>query len=95
MRKPRLQISLSQEMKDTLKELSDLTGTPSSKIASATLESALPVFVDMLDALKVAQENESKAVEMMTASAFKVMGSSMAEMGDLISNIEEQKEGKK
>jgi len=95
MAKPRIQISISQEMKDILKELSSLTGSPSSKLASQTLESALPVFKDMVEAMRVAKESESRAAQMMQVSAFKHVGSSMSDLGSLMAGDDEYSEGKK
>lgn len=50
--KPRLNLTLDDELSDVLAELSQLMGVPKAKIVTDILEDAKPVFIEMRDAFK-------------------------------------------
>ena len=59
-RKPRIALTVPDEINDTLDRMSDLTGIPKSKLIIEMLSEYLPVFertVDALEKIKADQDN--------------------------------------
>ena len=80
MRKTRLQISLSPEVREVLKDISVYTKTAPSTFASKVLEDSLPVLRELLEALRVSEKDKEKAFNMITQSANKSLLSSTEKM---------------
>ena len=51
-RKPRIALTVPDDLHDILDTLSDLTGTPKTKLILEILEESKPVFIQMITALE-------------------------------------------
>lgn len=60
-RKPRIALTVPDEINDTLERMSNLTGVPKSKLIIEMLEEYLPVLDRTIDALEEIQANKANA----------------------------------
>lgn len=61
--KRRCNLSLTDELHETLDQLSELTGTPKATILAQVIEQLNPQFKHLLDALQVVRRHPDKAAE--------------------------------
>lgn len=59
--KPRIALTVSDELNAVLSRISDLTETPKSKIITEILNDSMPVFIELLTALEKIKEDSSSA----------------------------------
>jgi hypothetical protein len=71
-KKPRIQLSVSQELYDVLTELGHVMGSARSSFPAEMLEQQLPVFQELLRVMRIARDNPALAreglSEMLTAT---------------------------
>lgn len=60
-RKPRIALTVPDDLHDMLDRLSDLTGTPKTKLILEILEESKPVFQQMITALEQIKESKENA----------------------------------
>lgn len=60
-RKPRIALTVPDDLHDILDHLSDLTGTPKTKLILEILEQSKPVFQHMISALEQIKESKENA----------------------------------
>ena len=60
-RKPRIALTVPDDLHDILDTLSDLTGTPKTKLILEILEESKPVFIQMITALEQIKESKENA----------------------------------
>lgn len=59
--KPRIALTVSDDLNDILSKISDLTETPKSKIITGILNDSMSVFIELLTALEKIKEDSSSA----------------------------------
>ena len=57
--KPRIALTVSDELNNVLSRISDLTEMPKSKIITEILNDSMPVFIELLTALEKIKEDSS------------------------------------
>lgn len=69
--KPRIALTVDNELNDILEDIKELTNTPKSTFITEFLNDAKPLLIDLRDALKLAQEKKDymPSLMKMTASA--------------------------
>ena len=60
-RKPRMMLSVPDDLNDLLERLSDLSGTPKTKLVIEMLEQFAPVLEQVLDAMEKIKSDKEKA----------------------------------
>lgn len=88
--KPRLNLTLDDDLNDVITDLSKLMGVPKTRIITDMLKDVLPVLIDMRDALKVAQDKKKVIPHLarIAANANDKTGIVNAEMADLLNQYD-------
>ncbi len=84
--KPRLNLTLDDELNEVITDLSILMGIPKTRVITDMLKDVLPVLSEMRDALKLAKDKKSVIPNLarLAAGANAETGVINAEMADLL-----------
>lgn len=84
--KPRLNLTLDDELNDVITDLSKLMGIPKTRVITDLLKDVLPVLTEMRDALRLVKDKKSVIPNLarLAASANAETGVINAEMADLL-----------
>lgn len=84
--KPRLNLTLDDELNDVITDLSKLMGIPKTRVITDLLKDVLPVLTEVRDALNLAKEKKNVVPNLarLAASANAETGVINKEMADLL-----------
>lgn len=84
--KPRLNLTLDEDLNEIITDLSELMGIPKTRVITDLLKDVLPVLTEVRDALKLAKEKKSVVPNLarLAASANAETGVINKEMADLL-----------
>jgi hypothetical protein len=88
--KPRLNLTLDEDLNEIITDLSQLMGIPKTRVITDLLKDVLPVLTEVRDALKLAKEKKSVVPNLarIAASANAGTGVINSEMADLLKQYE-------
>lgn len=84
--KPRLNLTLDEDLNEVITDLSQLMGIPKTRVITDLLNDVLPVLSEMRDALRLAKDKKSVIPNLarLAAGANAEAGTINAEMADLL-----------
>lgn len=84
--KPRLNLTLDDELNDVITDLAKLMGIPKTRVITDLLTDVMPVMVEMRDALKLVREKKSAVPNLarLAATANSKTGAINSQMADLL-----------
>jgi len=88
---PRIQVSVSNDLKAVLDDIKELSGSPSSKLITTILEETLPAFKLMRSTLQSIEDEKANTVKLVKDSAGKLLELSQAkqiELKGLVSELD-------
>lgn len=88
--KPRLNLTLDEDLNEIITDLSQLMGIPKTRVITDLLKDVLPVLTEVRDALRLAKEKKSVVPNLarIAASANAGTGVINSEMADLLKQYE-------
>lgn len=83
--KPRLNLTLDEDLNDLIIDLSDLLGIPKTRVITDFLKDVQPALIDLRDALQLAKEKKSVVPQLTRLAAnantkTSIINKEMAEM---------------
>lgn len=86
-RKPRIALTVPDDLHDLLDHLSDLTGTPKTKLILEILEESKPLFKQMIIALEQIKESKENAPQALKNFAQNMILDGQEKLGDVAREV--------
>lgn len=86
-RKPRIALTIPDDLNDLLDKVSDLSGTPKTKLIVEMLEQYSPVLQQVLSAMEQIKEDKEKAPEIAKKFANEMLLDAASMVGDFSKEV--------